>query len=220
MPTTALTLATSAFTTSAMAQSWGSSSGRWSQKAYTTGMSQTGWYPLTQSVTAFGVTLLFMPIASFVSIPELTKRGYPESLILGTLAGSATLGLLIPPSIVPIVYALRPIIDRPPVHRRDHVNHFVRRIHGRARMNGPRPDPHNRSAVLRRQASRRLIPVALLIGRVIGSIYGGLSSPTDAAALGVVLATLLAWFSGSVSWHLFGEAVMSATHLVLGVILI
>ncbi len=60
-------------------------------------------------------------------------------------------------------------------------------------------------------ASRRLIPVALLIGGVIGSIYGGLASPTDAAALGVVLATLLAWLSGSFSWKLFAEAVMSAT---------
>ena len=55
---------------------------------------------------AFGVILSFMPIASFVSNPDLTKRGYPESLILGTLAGSATLGLLIPPSIVPIVYCV------------------------------------------------------------------------------------------------------------------
>ncbi len=41
-----------------------------------------------------------------MSIPELTKRGYPESLILGTLAGSATLGLLIPPSIILIVYGV------------------------------------------------------------------------------------------------------------------
>jgi C4-dicarboxylate transporter DctM subunit len=61
------------------------------------------------------------------------------------------------------------------------------------------------------KASRRLIPVALLIIGVIGSIYGGLASPTDAAALGVVLSALLAWLSGSFSWKLFGEAVMSAT---------
>ena len=59
-------------------------------------------------------------------------------------------------------------------------------------------------------ASRRLIPVAILIGGVIGSIYGGLASPTDAAALGVVLATILAWASGSFSWGLFRDAVMSA----------
>jgi C4-dicarboxylate transporter DctM subunit len=61
------------------------------------------------------------------------------------------------------------------------------------------------------RASRRLVPVALLIGCVIGSIYGGLASPTDAAALGVVLATILAWSSGAFSWSLFGAAVMSAT---------
>jgi tripartite ATP-independent transporter DctM subunit len=51
----------------------------------------------------------------------------------------------------------------------------------------------------------------LLIGSVIGAIYGGLASPTDAAALGVMLATILAWASGSFSWALFGQAVMSAT---------
>jgi len=61
------------------------------------------------------------------------------------------------------------------------------------------------------KASRRLIPVALLIGGIIGSIYGVLASPRDAAALGVVLATVLAWTSGAFSWTLFGEAVMSAT---------
>ena len=61
------------------------------------------------------------------------------------------------------------------------------------------------------KASRNLIPVALLIGGVIGSIYGGLASPTDAAALGVVLACIQAWASGSFSIPLFWEAVMSAT---------
>jgi len=61
------------------------------------------------------------------------------------------------------------------------------------------------------KASRNLIPVTLLIGGVIGSIYGGLASPTDAAALGVVLATVLAWVSGSFSTKLFWQAVMSAT---------
>ena len=61
------------------------------------------------------------------------------------------------------------------------------------------------------KSSRRLLPVTLLIGGVIGAIYGGLASPTDAAALGVVLATILAWTSGSFGWAQFSQAVMSAT---------
>jgi C4-dicarboxylate transporter DctM subunit len=154
-----------------------------------------------------------------MSIPELTKRGYPESLILGTLAGSATLGLLIPPSIILIVYgvATEQSIARlfiagilPGIML---ITLFAGYVAVRAWMDPDLIPAIDQRFTLREklQASRRLIPVALLIGGVIGSIYGGLASPTDAAALGVVLATLLAWFSGSFSWRLFGEAVMSAT---------
>jgi len=154
-----------------------------------------------------------------MSVPELTKRGYPETLILGTLAGSATLGLLIPPSIILIVYgvATEQSIARlfiagilPGLML---VALFAGYVAVRAWMNPSLIPTIDQRFSFKEKiiASRRLIPVALLIGGVIGSIYGGLASPTDAAALGVVLATLLAWLSGSFSWKLFGEAVMSAT---------
>lgn len=154
-----------------------------------------------------------------MSIPELTKRGYPESLILGTLAGSATLGLLIPPSIILIVYgvATEQSIARlfvagilPGLML---IGLFAAYVAVRAWMNPnliPKIDD-TFSFKDKIRASRRLIPVAILIGGVIGSIYGGLASPTDAAALGVILATLLAFGSGSFSWRLFADAVMSAT---------
>lgn len=154
-----------------------------------------------------------------MSVPELTKRGYPESLILGTLAGSATLGLLIPPSIILIVYgvATEQSIARlfiagilPGVML---ITLFAGYVAVRAWMDPDLIPPIDKNYSFKEKifASRRLVPVALLIGGVIGSIYGGLASPTDAAALGVVLATLLAWLSGSFSWRLFGDAVMSAT---------
>ncbi|MFT5007192.1 MAG: tripartite ATP-independent transporter DctM subunit [Yoonia sp.] len=154
-----------------------------------------------------------------MSIPELTKRGYPESLILGTLAGSATLGLLIPPSIILIVYgvATEQSIARlfiagilPALML---ITLFAGYVAVRAWMDPDLIPPMDRTYNLKEKlaASRGLIPVALLIGGVIGSIYGGLASPTDAAALGVVLATILAFGSGSFSWKLFGDAVMSAT---------
>ena len=154
-----------------------------------------------------------------MSVPELTKRGYPESLIIGTLAGSATLGLLIPPSIILIVYgvATEQSIARlfiagvlPGILL---IGLFAGYVAVRALMNPeliPKVESHS-TFVEKIKASRNLIPVALLIGGVIGSIYGGLASPTDAAALGVVLACILAWASGSFSKVLFWEAVMSAT---------
>ena len=154
-----------------------------------------------------------------MSIPELTKRGYPESLILGTLAGSATLGLLIPPSIILIVYGVATeqsiarlfIAGILPAFML--ITLFAGYVAVRAWMNPGLIPPMDKSYSFREKlsGSRRLVPVALLIGGVIGSIYGGLASPTDAAALGVVLATIIAWASGSFSWALFGAAVMSAT---------
>ncbi|MDP5086222.1 MAG: TRAP transporter large permease subunit [Yoonia sp.] len=154
-----------------------------------------------------------------MSIPELTKRGYPESLILGTLAGSATLGLLIPPSIILIVYGVATeqsiarlfIAGILPAFML--ITLFAGYVAVRAWMNPDLIPPMDKSYSFREKLSgtKRLVPVALLIGGVIGSIYGGLASPTDAAALGVVLATIIAWLSGSFSWALFGAAVMSAT---------
>ncbi len=153
-----------------------------------------------------------------MSVPELTKRGYPESLILGTLAGSATLGLLIPPSIILIVYgvATEQSIARlfvagvlPGLML---IALFAGYVAVRAWM-APGLIPAEKDQFSLRQklaASRNLMPVGFLILGVIGSIYGGLASPTDAAALGVVLATSLAFLSGSFSWTLFGDAVMSA----------
>jgi C4-dicarboxylate transporter, DctM subunit len=154
-----------------------------------------------------------------MSVPELTRRGYPESLILGTLAGSATLGLLIPPSIILIVYGVATeqsiarlfIAGILPGFML--IGLFAGYVAVRAWMKPDLIPPIEERYSFKEKiiASRRLVPVALLIGGVIGSIYGGLASPTDAAALGVVLATLLAWLSGSFSWKLFGAAVMSAT---------
>jgi len=154
-----------------------------------------------------------------MSVPELTKRGYPESLILGTLAGSATLGLLIPPSIILIVYgvateqSIARLFIAGILPGAMLIGLFACYVGVRALMNPELiPEVDERISFMEKvKASRNLIPVALLIGGVIGSIYGGLASPTDAAALGVVLATLLAWLTGSFSKALFWDAVMSAT---------
>ncbi len=154
-----------------------------------------------------------------MSVPELTKRGYPESLILGTLAGSATLGLLIPPSIILIVYgvATEQSIARlfiagvlPGLML---VVLFGGYVMVWALMNpGKIPmESIQMSLVEKLRASRRLIPVMLLIGGVIGTIYTGVASPTDAAAIGVVLSIVLAVASGSFSRAAFVEALYSAT---------
>ncbi len=154
-----------------------------------------------------------------MSVPELKRRGYPEKLILGTLAGSATLGLLIPPSIILIVYgvATEQSIARlfvagilPGIMLVLLFGSYVAFVAWRNPASIP-DDGQRYTFAEKLRASRRLIPVLLLIAGVIGSIYTGVASPTDAAALGVFLAAILAAASGSFGYRGFLEALMSAT---------
>lgn len=154
-----------------------------------------------------------------MSVPELKARGYPESLILGTLAGSATLGLLIPPSIILIVYGV--------ATEQSIARLFVAGILPGAMLVGlfggyvairhfADPDliPGEAGQYTLREklvAARRLIPVFLLIAGVIGSIYTGIASPTDAAAVGVLLSIVLAVSGGSFGLSDFREALLGAT---------
>ena len=154
-----------------------------------------------------------------MSIPELAKRNYPERMMVGTLAGSATLGLLIPPSIILIVYG---VATEQSIARLFVagvlpgcllITLFVGYVivwsllHPAAIPAGEPPLPLREKLV----RSRSLIPVVLLIIGVIGSIYTGIASPTDAAAVGVLLALVLSWHSGSLTRQNFVEGLMGAT---------
>lgn len=155
-----------------------------------------------------------------MSIPELTKRGYPESLILGTLVGSATLGFLIPPSIILIVYGV--------ATEQSIVRLFIAGIIpgilltvifcsyvGIRSLLNPNllpPVEQTHSGFLEKLAATRpLIPVILLVFCVVGSMYAGIASPTDAAAVGVVLSIALAYFGGGFGRRELVAAFLSAT---------
>jgi len=154
-----------------------------------------------------------------MSLPELKKRGYDETMAIGTLAGSGTLGLLIPPSIILIVYgvATEESIARlfiagvlPGVML---VTMFMGYVAIWSILNPDRiPPPDVRMKFSERiYLARRLIPVILLITGVIGSIYLGIASPTDAAAVGVLLSLVLSWNSGTLSRKTFIDSLMGAT---------
>ena len=154
-----------------------------------------------------------------MSIPELAKRGYPEKMMVGTLAGSATLGLLIPPSIILIVYGVATeqsiarlfiagilpglllvalfvgyVVVWSLLHRQE-IPAAAEKI----------------SLPEKLKRSRRLIPIILLIAGVIGSIYAGIASPTDAAAVGVLLSLVLSMISGTLNRKTFLDGLMGAT---------
>lgn len=154
-----------------------------------------------------------------MSIPELQKRGYDPLMTIGTLAGSGTLGLLIPPSIILIVYgvAIEESIARlfiaGVVPGALLVGLFMGFIMVWALLNKSKVPAPEAGMPLREKLRRTfgLMPVVLLIAGVIGSIYAGIASPTDAAAVGVALALVIAWASGSLTWQSFKDGLMGAT---------
>ncbi len=163
-----------------------------------------------------------------MTLPELQRRGYPEDMVIGTLSGSGTLGLLIPPSIIMIVYGVAADVSIAQL--------FIAGVLPGLLLAGlfsgyiilwslrhpdqipPRDAPM--SFMLKIRESSSLIPVILLIGAVLGSIYTGFATATEAAAVGVVGALILSSLQGSMSWSVFKEALMGATRLYCMIALI
>lgn len=154
-----------------------------------------------------------------VAVPELKKRGYDESLVLGTIAGSGTLGLLLPPSIILIVYGVAAELSIARLFIAGVVPGvlvillfmaYVAIWSTKNKDKVPAKDPPM-SFAQKMKATRTLLPVTLLIIGVIGSIYSGLASPTDSAAVGVVIALLLSWWFGDLNWKSFKEGLIAAT---------
>lgn len=154
-----------------------------------------------------------------ISLPELKKRGYDESLIIGTLAGSGTLGLLIPPSIMLIVYG---VVSQQSISRLFMagvlpglmlIALFMGYVMLRAVLDPDKTPVETEHLSLKEKLSRSrfLIPVLLLIFAILGSIYGGYATPTEAATVGVIGALILAAFSGSLDRHTLLETLLGAT---------
>jgi len=153
-----------------------------------------------------------------IAMPELARRGYPEKMMIGTLAGSATLGLLIPPSIILIVYgvatdqSIARLFVAGVLPGLMLVVLFSGFVAAWALLNPSQvPQAAGRMPLAARLAALRgLLPVVVLVAGVIGSIYLGVASPTDAAAVGVVLALLLAWREGDLDRKTFVDGLFGA----------
>jgi len=153
-----------------------------------------------------------------MSLPELQKRGYPVDITMGSLAGSGTLGLLIPPSIILIVYgvAVEESIARlfvagilPGIML---MGMFMAYVIGWSLLHpGAIPDEPNVTWGDRWRGLGKIAPVVGLIMAVIASIYTGIASPTDAAAVGVFLSLVLSRLTGTLSWASFVDGLLAAT---------
>ena len=146
-----------------------------------------------------------------MSIPELRKRKYPEKILLGSLAGSGTLGLLIPPSIILIIYGVT-IEDSiaklfmagilPGIMLAVIFMLYVV-IWSTINKKQMPTISENFSFLEKIKKSKQLLPVVLLITAVIGSIYTGIATATEAASLGVVGALILSLFQGTLNKNSF-----------------
>ena len=163
-----------------------------------------------------------------MTLPELGKRGYPEDITIGSLAGAGTLGLLIPPSIIMIVYGVAADVSIAKLF----IAGVLPGILLAALFSGylivwalmnpgkvPRPD-RVLSFSEKLHESRHLIPVVLLIAAVLGSIYSGVATATEAAAVGVVGSLLLSLVQRSLSWDTFKTSLLGATRLYCMIALI
>ena len=154
-----------------------------------------------------------------MSIPELLRRNYPEHMVIGTLAGAATLGLMIPPSLTLIVYGvtINESITKlfiagilPGLVLAAFFMGYIAIYSRLSRTYRPAPEPAM-SFGEKLVNSRFLIPVLMLIMLVIGSMYLGFATATEAASFGVLGAMALAAFQGSLNWTSFRDSLMGAT---------
>ena len=154
-----------------------------------------------------------------MSIPELRKRNYPEKLLLGSLAGSGTLGLLIPPSIILIIYgvtvqeSIAKLFIAGIIPGIMIAIFFMFYVIGWSVLNKksmPKTEK-NFSFSQKIKDSGQLIPVIVLISAVIGSIYVGIATATEAASLGVVGALILSYFQKSLNKETFKLSLLGAT---------
>jgi C4-dicarboxylate transporter, DctM subunit len=156
-----------------------------------------------------------------MSLPELRKRGYPEIMSVGSLAGAGTLGLLIPPSIIMIVYGVTADVSIADLFIAGVIPGILLALIFSGyiafwSLRHPELIPPADAPMTFAQKvseSRNLIPVILLITAVLGSIYAGIATATEAAGLGVVGALVLSTVQGSMSWATFKESLMGGTRL-------
>lgn len=154
-----------------------------------------------------------------ISLRELDGRGYPQGLTIGSLAASGTLGLLIPPSIIMIVYGSAAEVSISRLFIAGLIPGLIiaSLFSGYLMLLGlifPHrfPIPTERYTLWEKiKTGRRMIPVVLLIVLIIGSIYGGIATPTEAATFGVLGSLGLSAIFGSLDWEGFRRSLVSAT---------
>jgi tripartite ATP-independent transporter DctM subunit len=153
-----------------------------------------------------------------ITLDDLSKRGYDRSLAIGSLAGAGTLGFLIPPSLIMIIYgvlsdtSIGKLFSGGIIPGLLLASFYSLYIGIRAKMNPEAVPAADRKYTFAEKliALKELMPVIALILVVLGGIYLGITTPTEAAAIGVLGSLILAMAYRNLSWKNFQEALLQA----------
>lgn len=164
-----------------------------------------------------------------VAVPQIQKRGYNEPLFLGTIAAGGTLGILIPPSINLILYGLLTETSVPELYLAGFIPGFLLALLFMVTIVVLcilKPEWGGDTLVFtwteRLKALPALIPPLGIFVVVVGSIYAGWATPTEAASLGVVAAMILAAFNGKLTITMMRDAIegtMRTTAMIMLIII-
>jgi tripartite ATP-independent transporter DctM subunit len=163
-----------------------------------------------------------------IALPELKKRGYDEMVCLGSLAGAGTLGILIPPSITMVVYAVQANVSIIQIFLAGFLPGFLVMVLYSGYLivwslaNPEKTPPADPPMPLRLKLreSAKLVPCLLLIILVFASLLMGWATATECAAWGVLGSLAIAWWHGSLQWDSFWQSVMGATRVTCMIMLI
>ncbi len=156
-----------------------------------------------------------------ISLDELSKRHYDPMISIGSLAGAGSLGLLIPPSIVMIVYGILAEVSIVQLFAAGVLpglmiaGLYSSYIAVRAKLDPSivAESENTETARFTLKDAKDLMPIVILILVVLGSIYSGVATPSEAAAIGVAAALVLALITKQMSLELFTESILSSVKM-------
>lgn len=175
-----------------------------------------------------GISIASAAIFTKIAVPPMTKAGYSAKFAVGLVAGSSVLGMLIPPSLLLIIYGViaevsvgalfvAAVIPGLLLATSFAVAIVVMAIYWPDFVGRPSTDFEAESETLR-SAGRKIFPVVLLVGTVLGGIYGGLFTPTEAGAAGALAAMCIALAKGRLNWTKLWRVLIETGHVSVSIL--
>ncbi|MEP4197906.1 MAG: TRAP transporter large permease subunit [Aliishimia sp.] len=176
-----------------------------------------------------GVSIASAAVFTRVAVPEMLRFGYHPRLAVGIVAGSSVLGMLIPPSILLIVYAFIAEVSVGSLFIAAIIPGLILAVfYSIAILAVGKLRPHwvgqDQLAALDdiddmtfSKAAKLLAPIGLLVALVIGGIYGGIFTPTESGAIGAAGALILTVAKRRMSWAIFWQVTVQTGHVTASI---